>query len=397
MKNSALIQSELTAREINMIGNANIDLGAGYPNFELPKWIDTLVNDLSNRQIKELFHKTFPHYLNNSMNTTHEGNLQKCLIRVACECLNINSRHAYNGFVTYTGSHAIDRVLKYVCHQGRQIITTNPSIDIFTTIANEVTHVEVIYTNTKSPSFQIDLQNLDSLISSNTKSILLASPDNPSGRVLSRDEIMLLMKICVDRDLILIIDQCFAKIDPFNVNIPILADMAFPNLKWIQIWDTGKTFGLADEKVGFIFCSSNLKKHLLNLINNLQCTFPARSLMLFSLILKQASEKHYFDYVNNKIRENIEYITSKLKNTKIKALIPDAGSLMLLDISQAYIGDTNEFTKDLLQKKGIGVIPYTDFNFGSNNAKPMIRIAIGREKKDIEIALDKLINYVDMR
>ncbi|MDT0115914.1 aminotransferase class I/II-fold pyridoxal phosphate-dependent enzyme [Microbacterium sp. PRF11] len=191
-----------------------------------------------------------------------------------------------------------------------------------------------------------------------------------------------------DRGITLVVDQCFALIDPFRVGISLLPNVAVEGLSW----DTGKTFGLNEDKLGFIVCSPDLRDRLAHRLKILQFDVSRRLKVLFREILRRAKSDGYPNYLSERARANVEIAEAVLVGTGLQPLIPDAGSFLLLD-TVGHRASASALAAALLQTKSLGVIRIDSFftpQPPALHADRYIRLAMAREPSVIEEAARRI-------
>lgn len=374
--------SELTDQEIRIAKNATVDLGSGYPYLRLPAWMrDPLVTTPN----PDLVYG-FPPYTSSEAVST----LNRDLLTAACDLLRIDTTHVANGFVTFSGSVALNRAIESQLGRGRTIISTSPSIDIIPGMISERPDANAVYVPCL-PNFDLDINAILEALDDSTDCMIFTSPENPTGNVISADNLRTLCEAAIDHDVTLILDQCFALIDPYNVGIPILPNIAPPGLKWIFLWDTGKTFGLNEDKLGFLFCSDDLREHLSERLNILQFDVSRRLKVVFTALLRAAKTNGYSSTLSDLVRTNLETSIEACASAGLTSIAPDAGSFLLIDTAgtehtAASLADV------LLDDYGLGTIRTSSFfQHGHTTERDRyLRLAMARNTDVIDDALARL-------
>lgn len=374
--------SELTDQELLITNIAKVDVGAGYPYLALPDWVWECITDAS------ALHTVygFPPDV-----TGHEsGELTEGLLLAVCDLLAINPAHHRNAFATFAGSVALDRVISTVAPQGAHVVSASPSIDIIPGMLSERAISATFVPS--ADGFDLDVEALLDAVTPATECIILTSPENPTGNVIEAEDLRLIAEFSRDRGITLVVDQCFALIDPFRVGISLLPNVAVEGLSWVFLWDTGKTFGLNEDKLGFIVCSPDLRDRLAHRLNILQFDVSRRLKVLFREILRRAKSAGYPNYLSERVRANVEIAEAVLVGTGLQPLIPDAGSFLLLD-TVGHRASASELAAALLQTKSLGVIRIDSFftpQPPALHADRYIRLAMAREPSVIEEAARRI-------
>ena len=378
--------SPLTDQELLISQAAQLDVGAGYPNLEIPPWMREIIKDNSDFDLTYGFS---PQVSNKAVRQ-----LTSDLLVAACDLLGLQRDFSDNGFVTFSGSAALNRTVETLVETGRTVISSSPTIDIIPGMIRERSGARAIYVPTKA-GFDIDLNRIGEMISETTDCIILTSPDNPSGNVVSESDLTEIANLARDHGVTLVVDQCFALIDPFATGIPLLPRIAPEGLSWVFIWDTGKTFGLNEDKLGFLFCSEDLKARLSQSLNVLQFDVSRRLKIMFRRIFTEAIRRDYPSFLSNRVRSNIELAEEACAGTGLRPIRPDAGSFLLLDVTQSrYSAD--ELCRRLLMKHGLGLIRTNSFFQPDHNGAmaddhdTYVRVAMAREEVVIRTAFSRI-------
>lgn len=384
------VASQLTGHGLAIARTAEIDLGLGYPQLALPAWLRELLATGVDLDLA--------YSIPSKRSAAAHPALDAELLQSACRCLGIDEGHAANGFVTFSGSVALDRVLVSQLGAGGSVVTTTPSVDMVTAMISEHAGVEVVYVPTAMGCFALDVGTLAASLRPDTRCIVLSSPDNPSGNVVTAAQLRALVAVAVEHEVTLVFDQCFAMVNPNGIDIPVLANFAVPGLKWVMLWDTGKTFGLNHEKLGFVFCSADLQASVRERLNVLQADVSRRQKLLFLAILDAAGVNGWFDHLSEIVASNLELVRRVSLDLPVVASTPDAGSLLLLDVTPIAEEVTGSaFADMLLAQKGVGVITACDFFHplspsGSLQADHdhFVRVALARQPDVVATAMERV-------
>lgn len=376
------LASELTDQELVITGAARVDIGAGYPHLELPDWMWAAVTDTSRSSTVYGFAPGVAGHDVASLTTQ--------LLRSFCELLAIDTAHEENAFATFSGSVALDRAISTVAPKGSHVVSSSPSIDIIAGMLSERA-VETTFVET-ADGFALDVEGIRRAIRPTTKCIILTSPENPTGAVISEEQLRAIATLARDCGITLVLDQCFALIDPFSAGIPLLPTIAPEGLSWIFLWDTGKTFGLNEEKLGFIVCSPDLRERVARRLNILQFDVSRRLKLLFHRLFREARRLNYASVLSSRVRHNIGLAVAALEGTKLQPIVPNAGSFLLLDALEHPLS-ASSIAAELLNTASLGVIRIDSFfapRPPEGQADRYLRLAMARESNTVAEAMHQI-------
>lgn len=384
------IASPLTMQEQRIANSTAVDLGAGYPNLNLPEWLRDAISSSS-------IDRT-PH----SSGGYGDSALSTELLLAVCDFLGIDHQHAQHGLVTFAGSIALDRAIAACASNGASIVTSTPAIDIVAAMLSERHGVAAKYVASNVEDFDLDVDAILDAIDETTTGVVLTSPENPTGNIINAADLARLSQEVTRRGSTLVVDQCFAVIDPFMAGVPLLPNVAGDDAEWIFLWDTGKTFGLRGEKLAFLFSSPGRYELLRERLNILQFDVSARQKQTFLELLRSAKTHDYRAELKDLVRRNILAVERHFADTTVNVRRPDAGSFVLLDVSGLGCSD-REAVDTLLRECNVGAVPSNSFFQPDHigRAQPhrdaFIRLAMAREHDEIQRALAMIGNTLEAR
>ncbi|WIG58327.1 MAG: hypothetical protein OJF49_001072 [Ktedonobacterales bacterium] len=296
-------------------------------------------------------------------------------------------------FSTYSGSIALDRALTGMINllksRGRkvvQVVTTSPCIDIMGLLLAEHSHVRAHYvrSNRGQALGELDAQALVDRLAwlrqafpDDGRLVLLASPENPTGFLWDSDALHFVARACAEHDAPLLVDHSFL-LAGVHQDIPARVwDAADDSNLWVGLWDTGKTIGLAGDKLGFIITSNDeVSRYVEEALAVTQFDISVRQKMTFSRILEVARDREYVDVLRRLCRENLQTLELALMGTGIEVRSPLAGSLVVLTLPEGY---RDEHARLRLLDADVGVVAGSVFFHDTWIMRNMLRLALARD------------------
>ena len=151
--------------------------------------------------------------------------------------------------ITAGATEAIAAALLALLEPGDEVIAFEPYYDSYVANIAMAGAVRVPLT-LLPPDFRPDLDKLESMINGRTRLLLLNSPHNPTGMVLTRAETEALARIAIDHDLLVITDEAYEHLTFDREHIP-LATIPGMRERTVSIGSAGKTFSFTGWKVGW--------------------------------------------------------------------------------------------------------------------------------------------------
>ena len=186
----------------------------------------------------------------------------------------------------------------------------------------------------------------------------------------------------VKQDGILIVDHTFVVAGVQTKRVSRIWD-AVPEGQWISVWDTGKTFGLNEEKIGVLFCGhDSLLEALDDSLAVLQFGIARRQKLFFASVLHAARYYGHVSDLRTVISENLQALLNVMGD-RVRA--PVAGSMALVDVAPA---DPETVRRKLLAN-GVGVVSGDVFFHDDWRPSAWIRVALARDRDHFRAAVDK--------
>lgn len=208
-----------------------------------------------------------------------------------------------------------------------RILLPNPSYPLFEHLA-KFNDLEVDYYNlSEKNDWNIDLDSIVANITSNTRFLVLISPNNPTGSFISKIEFEEICKLANEKNLILIVDEVFSifqnefldnKINPtlWNENLK-----NYPNAKFFFLNGISKMFALPDMKLAWFLCE-NLDEQELEQFEIYNDTFLNANYLIQNIFDKLVVSDEVKNFQNEMVSQILEFsvhsvITNEVKRTEL--------------------------------------------------------------------------------
>ena len=250
---------------------------------------------------------------------------------------------------------------------------------------------KIVFVDSEENTPNLDADKLEELITPKTKAIIINSPHNPTGTVMSDEEMLQLQEILRNTKIFLISDEVYEHMtyDGLQHN----SALKYPELfaRSFVCFSLGKVYNCTGWKLGYCIAPENLSKEFrkVHQFNVFSCDTPKQL-----GIAKYMSNKEAYLTLGNFYQEKRDYLRALLKDTPLVP-IPSSGSYFE---SYSYASISNEsdtiFAEKLVTEYGIATIPMSAFYQDGTDHK-VIRLCFAKQKETLEAAaacLQKLKN-----
>src|SRR5690554_1362633 len=225
-----------------------------------------------------------------------------------------------------------------------------------------------------------------SVITNNTKVLILNYPNNPTGQLLSKDEMREIAKIISSyKNLYLIADEIYEKLVFSNDKFISFAGFEEIKDKTIIINGYSKAYSMTGFRIGYAL-SSKAVINKMNLVNQNTNTNTNTFVQRGVLSIYNNKDEHLIPY-NNTLKERANYLHEQInKIPYLKGIKPSGGFYYFVNISKTNMS-SSEFANLLLEEHNLVVTPGIAFG---NDWDKHIRLSLSTDIKNLEKAINIL-------
>ncbi|WP_026451078.1 methionine aminotransferase [Aequorivita capsosiphonis] len=364
IKNSKLpnIPTSIFAKMSKMAANHNaLNLSQGFPNFPS----DPALNALVDQAMRDGFNQYAP----------MAGDFE-LRMEISEKIENLHN-HFYNPdteiTITAGATQAIYTIIAATISKGDEVIIFTPAYDCYAPTV-ELFGGKIVPIQLKPPFYGVDWQEVADKISSKTKMIIINSPHNPSGTLLTKDDMLELQDLAEKNDLLVLSDEVYEHII-FDGNIhqsvsrfKALAERSFITASF------GKTFHNTGWKMGYCAAPKYLMKEFQKVHQFVVFCVNYPFQKGFATYLKDAN--HYLK-LSDFYQQKRDFFLHLMKGSNFK-IIPSKGTyFQMLDFSEISNESDITFAERLTKAHKIATIPTSVFNEGKRDFK-QIRVCFAK-------------------
>lgn len=287
--------------------------------------------------------------------------------------------------ITPGGTYAIFSALTAILEAGDEVIVMQPCYDSY--IPNIIVNgAKPVLIDLDLPGFTINWKKVKEAVNSNTKAIIINSPNNPTGSILSAQDIEALRNIVEGTNIFIISDEVYEHI-VFD-GVPHESILKYPDLfqRSFVCFSFGKVFHCTGWKLGYCVAPAALTREFIKIhqFNAFSTNTPAQVGMAQYL-----SDKETYLSLNSFYQEKRDYFIHAMKHTRF-ALMNSAGSYFICATYERISDEPDkEFSIRLTKEAGVTTIPVSAF-YQSGKDDKVIRFCFGKEISTLERAIEKL-------
>lgn len=351
-----------------------INLSQGFPDFEVSPELIRLIND----------------YMKRGYNQYAPMPGVSALRQQISHMLKARYGHEADpeGEITITSgaTEALFNTITALIHTDDEVIIFDPAYDSYDP-AIRLSGGIPVHLTLKQPDFSIDWDEAEQHITAKTRMIMINTPHNPSGAVLSEDDLERLEQITLKHpNLLVVSDEVYEHI--IFDGLPHLSVLRYPQLakSCVAIFSFGKTFHATGWKVGYTVARPEITAEIRKVHQFV--TFSVNTAVQYALADYLSDEGNY-NYLPAFFQQKRDLFLEKIADSRFTA-VPCHGTYFQL-LSYKDISDKNDMDMAawLTREHGIASIPVSAF-YGNKQDDKVLRFCFAKGEETIQKAADIL-------
>ena len=284
--------------------------------------------------------------------------------------------------VTFGATEAIAAALLGICEPGDDVVCLEPYYDSYAAgIAMAGANRRPV--TLRPPDWAIDPDALDAAITRRARVLLLNSPHNPTGKVLSRQELELIADACLEHDLIAITDEVYEHLVYDGEHIP-LATLPGMAERTLTISSLGKTFSVTGWKTGWavgpaalVAATRTAKQYL---------TFAGGTPFQHAGAVALGLGDEVYERLARELRVKRDHLCAGLEAAGLEVLKPAGTYFANVDCGREGVA----FCRELVERAGVVAIPTSVFYDDEEAGRSLVRFAFCKREAVIDEAARRL-------
>jgi len=239
------------------------------------------------------------------------------------------------------------------------------------------------------PNYPLDLDRLRASFNSRTRAILVNTPHNPTGRVLTHSELSGIAHLCQEFDSIAITDEIYEHI--IYTDLPHIPIASLPGMRerTITVGGFGKTFAVTGWRIGYA-CALDPLSTALRTVHDF-ATICAPSPLQAACVAALELPPTYYQQLKRQYRERRDTMMSILREARFEAQPPEGAYYVMADFGPwKFDGDDMAFARHLAIKHAVAVVPGSSFYGTPGSGKRSVRFAFSKKPETLAAASERL-------
>ena len=373
------------AKEMKESGIDVISFGAGEPDFNTPQ-------NIINAAIKAMED-------GNTKYTNVNGILP--LREAICKKFKDDNGLIYNPsqIVVSTGAkQSLANAFLAILNPGEEVIVPNPYWVSYPELIGLADGKAVLVESNETSSYKYTKENLEKAGTEKTKAIILNTPNNPTGTIYSKEELMEIAEFAKKYNLIIVSDEMYEKLiydGEEHVSIASVSDDAYE--RTIVINGLSKSYAMTGWRLGYCGATEKISKLMTNIQSHM--TSNVCSITQYAAVEALNGPQDKVKEMISEFERRRNYMVKTLEEMNNLSIIKPQGAFYIMinidkclgkEINGEKITDSMDFSAKLLEHEKVAVIPGKAF--GLDN---YVRVSYATSMELIEKGLERINKFVN--
>ena len=293
-----------------------------------------------------------------------------------------------NVVVTPGGKPIMFFTMLSLINEGDEVLYPNPGFPIYESMINYVGGVPVPMQLHESKDFSIDVEEIESKITSKTKLMILNSPNNPCGSIIPKEDLEKLAELSLKHDIYVMSDEIYIRFLYEGKHESITQFQGMVD-RTIILDGFSKTYAMTGWRIGYGIMPEDLASQMGKLMaHSVSCTSSATQIAAIEALDGSQDEPNK---MVQEFKSRRDIIVNGLNNINgISCLMPKGAFYVFPNVKETGM-TSRKFADNLLQEAGVACLAGEDFGkYGDG----FVRFSFANSAEKIQEALDRIDSFV---
>ena len=364
--------------DIVQVMEGAISLGVGEPDFVTPWYIrEAAIHSITKGLTQYTGNRGLPELRENIARYMWE--------RFSVRC---DPEHT---LITVGASEAIDLTLRAICEEGDEILVPDPSYVSYAPTVVMAGATPVALRCVADNDFILTPEQLEAVITPKTKALILAYPNNPTGAIMTREQLSAIIPVIKKHDLLVIADEIYAELTYVgkHVSIASLEDMSE---RTVIIGGFSKAFAMTGWRVGFVCAPAEIDEAIFKIHQYAIMCAPRVSQHAANAALAEGFSDGFS--VVEEMREEYarrgRFLVNSFNSLGLKCFQPKGAFYVFPSVESTGLSG-EEFANRLLKEKAVAVVPGSAFGTAGDKH---VRCSYATSQGNLTEAIIRISDFV---
>ena len=289
--------------------------------------------------------------------------------------------------VTVGGSEAIDISIRTIVAPGDEVIIPMPAFVCYEPLVELAGGKPVLISTREENSFKLTAEELKSAITPKTKLLILPYPNNPTGAIMTKEDLQPIADVLRDTDIAVLSDEIYSELTFGRKHVSI-ATLDGMRERTVVASGFSKAYAMTGWRIGYVCAPREIADNMVKIHQYAIMCAPTTCQYAALEAMKNGDDD--IEYMRNEYDRRRRFIVSGLRSIGLECFEPEGAFYVFPNISG--FGMTSEqFAEKLLYEKGVAIVPGNAFGeCGEGNA----RISYAYSVNHISKALERIESFI---
>lgn len=291
-------------------------------------------------------------------------------------------------FVTVGGSEAIDLAFRAMLNPGDEVIIPEPSYVSYLPCVVLADGVPVILDLQEKNEFKLTAQELLDAITPKTKILVMPFPNNPTGAVMTRQELEEIAKVCIEKDIFVVSDEIYSELTYCGKHCSI-ASIDGMKERTVVINGFSKSHAMTGWRLGYACAPKLILSQMVKIHQFAIMCAPTNSQYAAVEGLRGCDDE--VDRMRSEYDRRRKFMLGRLRDMGLKCFEPFGAFYIFPNIAQFGL-TSDEFAMRFLEEQRVAVVPGTAFGASGEG---FLRMSYASSLENLKTAMERLEIFID--
>ena len=290
--------------------------------------------------------------------------------------------------LTVGGSEGIDVALRAMLNPGDEVIIPEPCYVSYLPCVRLADGVPVTISLKNENQFRLTKEELEAAITDKTKILVMAFPNNPTGAIMTREDLEAIAEVIIKHDLYVISDEIYAELT-YSGNHVSIASLPGMRERTIVIGGFSKAFAMTGWRLGYAMGPAMIMEQMIKIHQFAIMCAPTTS-QYAAIVAMRDCDKDVV-HMREAYDQRRRYMLNAFKEMGLPCFEPKGAFYLFPDIREFGI-PSEEFATGLLKAKKLAVVPGDAFG---DCGEGFLRISYAYSLEELKTAVGRLAEFVE--
>ena len=290
--------------------------------------------------------------------------------------------------VTIGGSEAIDLALRACLEPGDEVIYHEPCYVSYLPCITLADGVPVPIPLKEANDFRLTAEELEAAITPKSKALILSFPNNPTGAVMTKEDLEAIAEVIVRHDLLVITDEIYSELSYTGKKHYSLIDLPGMVERTIYINGFSKAYAMTGWRLGYCCGPEEILAQMVKIHQFAIMAAPTMSQYAGTMALKNGASD--VEMMRDSYNQRRRYLMAELKRLGIPCFEPFGAFYIFPNISEFGLS-SEEFATRLIREHKVAVVPGSAFG---QSGEGFVRVSYAYSIDELKQAFERIERFI---